>query len=99
MSASAHDTDVTAHYSGCMRASAQGYNVLILWKLKVPIRRLDGKLAQYELSHRWLSSPAEVDGVAMPGNLSCVRGSDTTYWTGREIAEWHADLFRNVVLF
>jgi len=59
-------------------------NCLILSKLNRPIKRLDGRYADYCLEHRWLSIPCQHEKDEA---YACVTGSDTTYWQKKELIE------------
>lgn len=68
--------DISEQFKDCVKAEQDGKNVLILRKLDFPVKRNDGKKAIYELEYRWLSNPDYV---------SCVQGSDYTYWQAKEV--------------
>lgn len=82
--------DVTDRFT-CSKAEQRGPDVLILRKLDAPIRRLDSKMAQYEVEYRWLSDPRHV---------CCVLGNEFSFWQAGEIKGWqHKSLFDLFRLF
>lgn len=70
----------THYFPQCLRAERDGVNTLIMRRLDKPIKRVDGKLARYELEHRWHST-AEAD-------IHSVQGNDFTFWRESEIADF-----------
>jgi hypothetical protein len=66
----------TSQFTGCIRAERKGTNTLILRKLDAPFRRFDGKMARYELEHRWHKSESSP--------VTSVQGNDFTYWQRKE---------------
>jgi len=75
--------DYTPHFLGALAAQGRGPDFLVVSRLDHPTRaRLDGKPAQYEVIYRWLSRSCVHPDDGAPG---CVRGSETTYWTRREL--------------
>ncbi len=68
--------DVSDSFPDCIQAERRGRQLLILNKLDCSIRRFDGKMAGYELVHRWLSCADE----------HCVEGQDITYYQKKEIS-------------
>jgi hypothetical protein len=82
--------DVTDKFT-CLKAEQRGADVLILRRLDEPVRRLDGKIAQYEVEYRWLSDPRYV---------CCVLGNEFSFWQAGEINGWqHKSLFDVFRLF
>lgn len=81
--------EVTGRIPGCLKAEQRGKDVLILRRLDRPRRRIDGRMAQYELEYRWLSNSAD---------LTCVLGNELSYWRPSEIEGWENeslfDIFR-----
>lgn len=67
---------------GLIKAQGNDKNVLLLRKLDDRIKRADGKLAGYELEHRWLNAECENEDDEA---FVCVMGSDLTYWQRKEI--------------
>lgn len=76
--------DYTQQFVDCLAAHGKDKNVLILYQLDVPRKRLDGKLGGFFLEHRWLSKPCEKpDDQAW----ACVQGSDHIILMKKEIKD------------
>ena len=86
--------DVSDMFDGCIAAEQSADSVLILYKLDDRRKRLDGKLASYELEYRWLS---QYD-TGHRDEVCCVLGSETTLWQRKEI-DFRKNLFENFRLF
>ena len=61
----------------CVMAERRGANVLVLYKLKDKFKRLDGKLAGYELVYKWLAHET--------AELCRVQGSECSYYMAKEL--------------
>ena len=81
--------DVLENFPNAIQAQRKDDNTLILRKLPKKIKRFDGKLAIYELEHRWHSPGA---------NIYSVQGNDFSLWQRKEINP-HKCLFDQVNLF
>jgi hypothetical protein len=68
----------------CIMAFGKNRNVLILQKLDKKFKRFDGKLATYQLEHRWLSCDCQNENDQA---YVCVQGNDFTYWQQKEIKD------------
>lgn len=79
--------DVSELFPTALRAERSGNNTLILRNCK--IKRFDGKVSDYELTHYWHKDGASVHEV---------QGDDYTYWTKSEI-KYNECLFEQVNLF
>jgi hypothetical protein len=67
-----------------LAAHGKNDNVLILSKLDEPMPRVDGRRVSYNLEYRWLSCSCENENDEA---WVCVRGSEDTYWSKRELIE------------
>lgn len=74
--------DYTEQFNDVIIAQGKGRNVLILRKLDNKFKRFDGKLAIYQLEHRWLSCDCQNEKDEA---FVCVLGNDFTYWQQKEI--------------
>lgn len=74
----------TTKFSNCIAAERVGVNTLIMRRLETPVKRFDGKLARFELEHRWHASESS--------DISSVQGNDFSFWRA---CEWNqnASLF------
>ena len=66
----------TSQFSNCIRAERKGTNTLIMRSLESPVKRFDGKKANFELEHRWHKSEES--------DITSVQGNDFTYWRESE---------------
>ena len=80
--------DVQESFPEAVKAEKKELNLLVLWKLKDPEKRLDGKRAHDELVHRWLSE----------NDVHCVKGSERTLWLKKEV-DLKKGLFEQFNLF
>ncbi len=80
--------DVLEYFPDAIKAEKKELNVLVLWELAEPEKRVDGKRGYYELIHKWLSE----------NDVRCVRGSDKTLWLKKEV-DLKKDLFDQYNLF
>ena len=71
--------DVTDKFTGCLKAEQKDKNVLILWHLDHPVKRVDGQKCEHQIEYLWLSDPED---------LTSVQGSDYSYWLPSEIVGW-----------
>lgn len=69
-----HDS---SHFPHAVRVESKGLNVLILRCLSTTVQNAAGENCRWELEYRWLSE--------MDPSLSCVLGSDYTYYPTDEI--------------
>jgi hypothetical protein len=76
--------DYADSFEYAIAAQGKGRNVLILSKLDEPKKRFDGKMAHYELEHRWLSETCEDERDQA---WACVQGQDFTFWQHKEIKQ------------
>ena len=75
--------DYSEAFPDALAVHGKGRNVLLLFKRDSPVRRMDKKLANYELTYRWLSA----DCVhPKDESWACVEGAESTYWTDSEMA-------------
>ena len=68
--------------SDALQVIGRAKNVVALHEMEVPVRRADGKMATYRLTHMWLSQYCESPEDQA---YACVEGSDTTYWMPGEL--------------
>lgn len=66
----------SSQFANCIRAERKGTNTLIMRKMGVLLQRLDGKMARFELEHRWHASEDAL--------VSSVQGNDFSYWRKSE---------------
>lgn len=69
-------------FSDALIAQGFGNEFLALFRLEQPFVRFDGKRAQYELKHRWLSQECKSESDQ---SWACVMGAECTYWQRQEI--------------
>ena len=81
-------TNVLSDFPNAIKAQRKGNNTLILRECK-PIKRLDRKMACYEIEYRWHLPEADVHSV---------QGQEFSYWTKKEI-KTDKCLFEQVNLF
>jgi hypothetical protein len=72
----------TVDFPESLVAQGKGRNFLVFSKLDMPFTRNDGKIARYELVHRWLSQDCRREDDQV---YACVEGSDVTYWQVKEL--------------
>ena len=75
--------DYSEAFLDAVAVHGNGRNVLLLFKCASPVRRMDKKLANYELIYRWLSADC---GHPKDESWACVEGAESTYWTDAEMA-------------
>lgn len=83
--------DYSASFPEALVAQGRGRNVLILYKNSMARRRADGKLASFELEHRWLSADCSHENDQA---WACVQGSDITLWQQSECKKLLSDAKR-----
>lgn len=71
------DVTNTANRIGHIHAERKGFLALVLTKLDKPIRRFDGKIADYQIEDIMLSKE--------DNQLACVKANDFTFWTKKEL--------------
>lgn len=78
-------TDVTntANRIGHIHAERKGFLALVLAKLDKPIRRFDGKIADYQIEDIVLSKE--------DNQLACVKANEFTFWTKKELRSYLKD--------
>ena len=74
--------DYSESFPDALKAEGRGQDVLILYQLDTPRRNISGHICRYELTHRWLSVVCADDEDQA---WACVKGSDYTLWTKRQI--------------
>lgn len=72
----------SASFPNALAVHGNEQNVLMLHKLDRPYRRIDGKMATYELEYRWLSVECQEESDEA---WCCVQGSELTFWQRKEI--------------
>lgn len=65
----------------CVAAHGRGRDVLILRRMKSPLKRFDGKKAAYEVEYRWLSVACQNEKDEA---WARARGQEFTYWQAQE---------------
>lgn len=87
--------DYTEHVAGCygvgdsIIAQGKGRNFLAISRLDNPLKRFDGKKAQYQVTHRSLTKDCESNTDEA---FCCVACDDFTYWTTKELKNLLANI-------
>jgi len=82
------EKNLSDEFPTAVRADQKGVNILILRNIK-PLKRLDKKIASYEIEHQWLNDAEDITSV---------QGNDFTYWQKKEL-DFDKNLFDQLFLF
>jgi hypothetical protein len=75
--------DYSHEFPDAILAQGSGRDFLVLYRLKDPVKRFDGKTAIYEIQYRWLSQECKYD---TDESWACVLGEEYSYWQRKEIS-------------
>lgn len=73
--------DLTDYFDDAIKAEGTGRNVMILRHIP-KIKRLDGKMASYEVEYRWLSEPLE---QSIENLFGSVQGNEFELYQKKEL--------------
>lgn len=76
--------DYSHSFPDALIAQGRDTNFLAVSKLDTPMKRADGKMASFEVMHRWLSQPCHHEDDEA---YVCVQGAEITYWQQKEIKQ------------